>query len=304
MKLYDTLKDVFVGELTPDEQQDLAKFASSLLTAKRKRDGVATSGLLKQASEEIHDMWDFDRTAHLLLHLTKTAATTPTNWDKASDYALKGGMLLAATAPLIMAATNAIRKNMKFDQSFHEVIRERPMLAGEHMHQTRRHFDALKTFAPDVAQNSLVAGNVLHRMHRLGPEWMDVNVIKELSNTQKFISDHHKATSERNQGGALKSVGDTVKTIGEVFKPKEVVDPIIGTIAEIENDNKLLRVQKEQRELAKEPSMFDEAIRLHGIAKQKRGMEKDLKEWADKDAKEAKSLLPQNPAYLGVRAHK
>ena len=46
------------------------------------------------------------------------------------------------------------------------------------------YFQAISDFAPDIAKNPLVAGNVLMQMHRVGPGFVTPQLIRELIGIQ------------------------------------------------------------------------------------------------------------------------
>jgi len=243
MRLFDIFKDVYVGELTTQEQGELAKFASALLQAKYTKSASAASAIIKQAAERIHDPEDYEHIANLCLYLSKHAASinrSGFDWQKASDYVLKGGVLASALAPILGPVIQRHRQARKHDAAFKEVVREHPSLGGNALATTKRHFDVLKTFAPDVASNSLVAGNVLHRMHRLGPGMMDVNQVKELASTQSQLK------GVGSSADSLRSVGDLLKTVGEGIKPGDPQKALTDSTAA---ENKFLATMLENDKL-------------------------------------------------------
>ncbi len=232
--LYQELKDSFVGELTVEDQQELAKFASALMQAKASDDAARTDHLVKQAAAEVSDLEDFSKLAHAFLHLEKTAKTG--KMSNALEYGLKGALLMSAVAPLASQLYNSRKASSAYKKSYNEVLQEHPNLSnGTALDQTKRNFEALKQFSPDVAKNSLVAGNVLQRMHRAGPALMDINMVKELSEGQKNISqyrDSGKGTSG-NLSSAIKGVQEfTAKEAPKpVPEPKSALDTLQGSNA-------------------------------------------------------------------------
>ena len=228
-----------MGELTAQEHAELAKFASALIRAKHDKAATKASALVKQAAERVYDPEDFEHVAGLCVYLSKYAANAGFNWSKASDYVLKGGLLASALAPIITPIIQAHKRASKHESTFKEIVKEHPSLGGNNIAVTKRHFDVLKTFAPDIASNSLVAGNVLHRMHRLGPGMMDINQVKELASTQAQLQ---SGTGK----DTLKTVGDLMKTVGETIKP---VDPQAREMAAVEQDNKFMRAMQERDKL-------------------------------------------------------
>lgn len=291
MKLYNTFKDVYVGELTVSDHEELAKFASALIRSKKARNALQVSALLKEAASRIHDVTDFDRIVGLCGYLNKTAEAKKFNWDKASDYVLKGGVVLSATAPLLAAAALALRKHMKHEDSFRTILKEHPSLGGPNTPVTRRHFDTLKTFSPDIAANSLVAGNVLHRLHRLGPEGMDVAQVRELASVQSQLRDGNLGA-----GNVLRNVGDITKTVGEMLRP---VDTAAKDLEVLEQTNRTMRAGNEYR-LLTDPNA-DRTARVEGEVKALRAqlMLKQLQETASRN----EPVPSKGPAYLGLESY-
>lgn len=248
--LYKEFKDVFVGDLSQEETQELAKFASALVRAKATRDLQHTDLLVKSAAAEVVDFQDFYNVSNLFVAMSKTAeAEGKKGWGKALDYGLKGAMLTSVIAPLAMQAYGMFKNKKAYQDSFGTIMREHPNLAnGTSRTMTARNFDAIKQFAPDIAKNSLVAGNVLQRMHRAGTQHMDINVIKELANSQKFVSDFRK---DEQGAGFAANLGTAARGITEVFPAKEPVDPLTAT-REINEANKL---SQEARDLVDREAM-------------------------------------------------
>lgn len=195
MSLYETFKDIYVGELTEQETRELAKFASALVKAKAEQDVEKTAALVKHAASEVTEYEDFEALSHLFMGIKNNTPglekfAGADNVQRNIDIALKGGLLATTLAPLFMGMYGKFQQGRKHDAVFKQVLSENPDLAKSHTYEdTKRNFDTLKQFSPDVASNALVSGNVLQRMNRLGPALMDINMVKELAGTQKDISD-------------------------------------------------------------------------------------------------------------------
>lgn len=250
MSLYSELQDVFVGELSADEQQELAKFAACMLKAKRKKDAKMSAALVKQASDEIYDLDDYDRVISLLAYLRSVPdLQKEASWKRAADYALKGAAITSALAPLAMTAYKAKREASALEKSFKEIIQEHPVLgAAANLPMTRRYFDALVSFAPPVAMNSLVAGNVIARMHRLGPAMMDINMVKELVSTNKA----HQEASEKATSGRkplVSGVADAVTGVAAAFGHKPGDTEMSVRTDRLDSENKHMSAAKQHVEL-------------------------------------------------------
>ena len=192
MRLYDEFKDSLVGELNTEEIRELAKFAAALSTVKRKRDAEAVQGLMKQAAAEITDVDDYYYVENLLNFLEKTAADSGKkgfDMGRAAQIGMYGLTGAAAIAPLAMQMYRSHQAKKKYEGALMGVRKDHPdLFSPTKVEQTQRNYGVLKDFAPQIAQNSLVAGNVLKRMEEYGPRAMDINVVKEMAQTQDFVS--------------------------------------------------------------------------------------------------------------------
>jgi len=91
-----------------------------------------------------------------------------------------------AAAPFIAHAVKERRRKSQIRNSFQQVLREHPHLQQDpHIH---RYFHAVANFAPSVAANPLLAGNVLNSMHQIGPAAVTPRAIGELMSVDKDMS--------------------------------------------------------------------------------------------------------------------
>ena len=193
MKLYDEFKDSLVGELNNEEIRELAKFAAALSTVKRKRDAEAVEGLMKQAAAEITDVDDFYYVENLMRFLEKTAADggkQGISMGQAAQIASLGLGAATAIAPLAARLYGGMKAKKRLKKTLTEVQSDHPgLFSPAKVEQTKRNFGVIKDFAPHIAQNALVAGNVLARMDEYGPRAMDINTVKEMAETQKTVQE-------------------------------------------------------------------------------------------------------------------
>ena len=61
-------------------------------------------------------------------------------------------------------------------------MRDHPELKNDS--NVPQYFQAIADFAPNIAENPLVAGNILMQMHRVGPAMVTPSLIKELVEMQ------------------------------------------------------------------------------------------------------------------------
>ena len=213
MNLYETFKDSLVGELTSTEQQELAKFASALTSA---RGTDRQDVLIAEAVGGMRDPEDFVKVSHLMAIVQghEKTAKLSTMEKITAGTAIAGA--LAGLAPLAIQAVNSIRGRKAHDAAIQHAMQQHPML-GEPANamQTRQNFQVLRSFAPDVASSKPVAANALVRMHRMGPAAADINMVKELASTQKEIADRNKYRPDVSQN--LKQVVSSADLLGAAY---------------------------------------------------------------------------------------
>ena len=213
MNLYETFKDSLVGELTSTEQQELAKFASALTSA---RGTDRQDVLITEAVGGMRDPEDFVKVSHLMAIVQghEKTAKLSTMEKITAGTAIAGA--LAGLAPLAIQAVNSIRGRKAHDAAIQHAMQQHPML-GEPANamQTRQNFQVLRSFAPDVASSKPVAANALVRMHRMGPAAADINMVKELASTQKEINDRNKYRPDVSQN--LNRVASSADLLGAAY---------------------------------------------------------------------------------------
>lgn len=247
MKLYDEFKDSLVGELNTEEIRELAKFAAAFSTVKRKRDAEGVQTLIKQAAAEITDVDDFYYVENLVSFLEKNASKKGFDWGKAGRIATIGLTTAAAVAPLAQQLYRGHQAKKKYVASLRGIQMDHPdLFSPTKVEQTQRNFGVLKDFAPQIAQNSLVAGNVLKRMEEYGPRAMDINVVKEMANTQKYVSDF----SGRGSTDAVNSLATGARELSQVL-PQETnaMKELRGKGEFLAQQNQNLNMQAQQLRL-------------------------------------------------------
>ena len=229
MNLYETFKDSLVGELTSTEQQELAKFASALTSA---RGTENQEGVIKEAMNGMVDPEDFVKVSHLIAILQgqeKTASfKNMSSYEKGSLGLGAAGVLaglVGAVAPLAIQAVKKRRSEDAQSAALQHAMQQHPMLGEEaNAMQTRQNFQVLRSFAPDVASSKPVAANALVRMHRMGPAAADINMVKELATTQKEISGKTNTKDGFSTGmsglkDTLSQAGGLVNAVGRAGSP-------------------------------------------------------------------------------------
>ena len=187
-KIFDDYSFVYGGFLTEQEKIELGKFASQLLDAKTSGNKEKLGDIIKTAAAAIDNYEDFEAVIGLFDWLEKEAATG--NTYKKMSPAL-GNVLAAATAafalaPAVASLSRHSKRQKAFATSFEQILKDYPNLKGDP--NTPRYFKLITDFAPEVASNPLVAGNVMDTFRKMGPASITPTVINELLGLQGRIN--------------------------------------------------------------------------------------------------------------------
>jgi hypothetical protein len=170
-------------EFTPEEQEELGRLAARLI--KIASDGCKESDLTRFFVDEFKgiDEETYDRlngTFEFLSLYEKTAGSLQTL-----------GLLLApiataiAATPLIAHGIQYLQEGGAIKQSLATIMRNHPDLKGDP--NVPMYFQAIVDFAPAVAKNPLIAGNLLSQWHKAGPSLATPQIMRELVGIQKDI---------------------------------------------------------------------------------------------------------------------
>jgi hypothetical protein len=187
-KIFDEYAFVYGGFLTEQEKIELGKFASQLLNAKTASNRTQVNEIIKNAAAEIDNYEDFEAVVGLFDWLEKEAAVNP-GYKKMSP--VLGNVLAAATAafalaPAVASMSRHSKRQKAFSESFEQILKDYPNLKGDP--NTPRYFKLITDFAPEVASNPLVAGNVMDTFRKMGPASITPTVINELLGLQGRIN--------------------------------------------------------------------------------------------------------------------
>lgn len=104
---------------------------------------------------------------------------------------------VAAAAPFISRMMQASNRRRRIHQSASSIYQEHPELREDP--HAERYFSAIADFAPDVAANPLVAGNVMKAMHQIGPGAVTPKMLKELLEVQDQFDKHQFGAADSLQ---------------------------------------------------------------------------------------------------------
>ena len=92
----------------------------------------------------------------------------------------------AVGLPLIMSGMESLGRTHKLKKSLQRIMRDHPELRNDA--NAGRYFQAISDFAPAVATNPLLAGNVMKQLHQIGPAALTPAMIKDLLGVQETAS--------------------------------------------------------------------------------------------------------------------
>jgi hypothetical protein len=136
-------------------------------------------------------------------------------WAKNYKPAIAAMAMAGVTAPVIAGGIRAMTQSGQLKNSLSRLLRQHPELRNDP--NVAHYFQILTTFAPHVAQNPILAGNLLKRWHETGPDLITPNMIKELLDIENQSGNIERNT--QNQVNAMSSIMmDVAKTD---FGPKK-----------------------------------------------------------------------------------
>lgn len=164
-------------EFSPEEEAEIGRFCARLM--KVANDDEALVGLLR---EEFGDMDEktFQRVNDYLEFIDAHEKEAQLGQTVAKIMAPLS--LALATAPLLAGLAKSITGSGAKKRALAKIYQMHPELKSDP--NVPMYYQAIADFAPDVAKNPLVAGNVIIQMHRVGPSWVTPQLIRELIGIQ------------------------------------------------------------------------------------------------------------------------
>lgn len=169
-------------EFTPEEQQEIGAFAAGLLKAASSGD---EDGLVTLFANEFGNMDEetFDRVNRYVEFLDKTAEGA-FQGANISNILAPLAIALAAT-PLLGHAFRAVSGSLSLKSALSKALEMHPELKSDP--NIKDYFQAISSFAPDIAKNPLMVGNILSQMHRIGPSALTPQLLNDLIGMQSKI---------------------------------------------------------------------------------------------------------------------
>lgn len=116
-------------------------------------------------------------------------------WSRNWKPATAGIALSSVVAPVIASGIKAVTQSGNLKTSLTKLLRQHPELRNDP--NVAHYFQILTTFAPHVAQNPILAGNLLKRWHETGPDLITPNMIKELLDIENQSGNIERTTQDQ-----------------------------------------------------------------------------------------------------------
>lgn len=237
MALTETYQAVY-GDLAEDQMTKVGEFATSFMAARMLGDEDRMQTLVKEAMTKMaEDEGAIDGLISTLEYAEKfgsndekiaVAELLPyirnsikeidaeavmgkvASWQQTAGLALSAGGLALGAAPFIGHMRRRGQRNERIKKSIKEVMQEHPELRNNP--HSARYFQAIVDFAPDVAANPLMAGNVMRTMHQIGPSSVTPKMISELLQVQR--GHEERSTPDQAAGEFGKHISQAAKAFG------------------------------------------------------------------------------------------
>jgi hypothetical protein len=166
-------------KFTSEEEAEIGRFCARLM--KVANDDEALSRLFREEFGDV-DESTFRRMNDYLefIEVQEKEAQSPLAGTIGKIMAPLS-LALAAT-PLIGGLAKSIAAGSAKKRAIAKIYQMHPELKSDP--NVPMYYQAIADFAPEVAKNPLVAGNVIIQMHRVGPSWVTPQLIRELIGIQ------------------------------------------------------------------------------------------------------------------------
>lgn len=195
-------------EFTTEEEAEIGRFKMQLTKLASMGSKEETAAFF---AKEFGDMDEecFDRIDRYFEYLSYYDSGI----NKEAKFGFAGALSLAAlglaATPLIERGISALSSNSKHKESLQKILQQHPALRRDP--NTAQYFQAIVDFAPDIAKNAMVAGNIMEAMHRIGPAALDANRIGQLISMQKEIPPFSTG---------LHTMADPIHRFSDIFRKK------------------------------------------------------------------------------------
>lgn len=166
-------------EFTPEEEAEIGRFCARLM--KVANDDAAMTRLFREEFGDV-DASTFTRMNDYLEFIDVQEKEAASPLTQSIGKILAPLSLALAATPLIGSLAKSIAAGSAKKKSLAQIYKMHPELKNDS--HVPMYFQAIADFAPEVAKNPLVAGNVIVQMHRVGPSWVTPQLIRELIGIQ------------------------------------------------------------------------------------------------------------------------
>lgn len=184
------LQPFFEVELTDDERTALAFVSASAIKLAMAGDDDGLQNLVKSA------LAPFEPDTIARVHLALEALLELPGMDKtAFNPAMAGTQAALSTIPLqelMRLQQEEEARPLKIRESFQQILKDHPHVATNPK-SVAQHFRTIAYFAPDIASDPVVAGNVINSLSKLGPGALTHQLVKELRQLQEGINDERQS---------------------------------------------------------------------------------------------------------------
>lgn len=194
--------------LSKQQRNEVSDFGVKLAQAIHEDDADGVMDLIKEAAQEIDDpnyAESFMGFCQELIddcdQLQKTGAAStllphlknPTNIANAISVVGAGATLALAASPMIKDRIARRRRERQIGESVQQIVNENPTLRDDP--NAHHYFRIIKNFAPDVAADPLLAGNVMRDMQTFGPRALTTTRVKDLLSLQREYGSYQREDS-------------------------------------------------------------------------------------------------------------
>lgn len=116
-------------------------------------------------------------------------------WAKHYKPAIAAMAAGGVATPVIASGIRAMTQSGNLKTSLTRLLSQHPELRNDP--NVAHYFQILTTFAPHVAQNPILAGNLLKRWHETGPDLITPNMIKELLEIENQSGNIERTTQDQ-----------------------------------------------------------------------------------------------------------
>ena len=171
-------------DFTAEEQAEIGRFAANLMKLASEEDEMGINRLFHNEFKDMDDdTFDHvDRYFEFLANYDNGAGMSKTAKVPIESVLSALALGLAASGPAARII-GKISQKYELKNSLKQVLQRHPELRRDP--NVPEYFQAIVDFAPAVAKNPLVAGNIIMQMHRVGPAHVTPQLIGTLVDIQK-----------------------------------------------------------------------------------------------------------------------